>query len=123
MKLEPGKGLVTVKDAKYEEYELSQRPESYNLMKQTLEEFQKFVRKQEVASITRVDLLKYKQWLVNRGRTHRTAGNKMLRVNLERARRPVDVVPLQTLQLLLAQTRHQEGLEHAKLKRITVLEE
>jgi hypothetical protein len=50
-------------------------------MKQTLEEFQKFIKKQDVASITRVDLLKYKQWLVNRGRAQRTAGNKMLRVN------------------------------------------
>jgi integrase len=64
-----------------EDYRLSQRPESYNLMKQTLEEFVAFVKKQEVSSITRIDLLKYKQWLVNRGRSVRTAGNKMLRVN------------------------------------------
>ena len=64
-----------------QEYQLSQRPESYNLMNQTLEEFAKFVKKQNVEDITRVDLLKYKQWLVNRGRSIRTAGNKMLRVN------------------------------------------
>lgn len=64
-----------------QDYELSQRSESYNLMKQTLEEFEKFVKKQDVASITRIDLLKYKQWLINRGRSPRTAGNKMLRVN------------------------------------------
>jgi integrase/recombinase XerD len=64
-----------------EDYRLSQRPESHNLMKQTLEEFVAFVKKQKVEDITRIDLLKYKQWLVNRGRSVRTAGNKMLRVN------------------------------------------
>jgi integrase len=64
-----------------EDYSLSQRPESYNLMKQTLEEFLTFVKKQNVADVTRIDLLKYKAWLVNRGRSIRTAGNKMLRVN------------------------------------------
>jgi integrase len=64
-----------------EDYKLSQRPESYNLMKQTLEEFIGFVKKSNVADVTRIDLLKYKQWLVNRGRSVRTAGNKMLRVN------------------------------------------
>jgi integrase len=31
--------------------------------------------------MTREDLLRYKQWLVERGRSLRTAGNKMLRVN------------------------------------------
>jgi integrase len=50
-------------------------------MKQTLGEFVEFNKKSVIADITRVDLLKYKQWLVNRGRTVRTAGNKMLRVN------------------------------------------
>lgn len=64
-----------------QDYELSHRPESYELMKQTLEEFEKFVKKQNIADITRIDLLKYKQWLVTRGRSVRTAGNKMLRVN------------------------------------------
>jgi hypothetical protein len=64
-----------------EDYKLSQRPESYNLMKQTLEEFVKFNRKSLLTDITRVDLLKYKTSLVGRGRSLRTAGNKMLRVN------------------------------------------
>jgi len=46
-----------------QDYELSQRSESYNLMKQTLEEFEEFVKKQEITEITRMDLLKYKHWL------------------------------------------------------------
>jgi hypothetical protein len=50
-------------------------------MKQNLDEFVEFNKKSVIADITRVDLLKYKQWLVNRGRTVRTAGTKMLRVN------------------------------------------
>jgi integrase/recombinase XerD len=64
-----------------EEYRLSQRPESYALMKQTLNEFNGFIRKNIISQITRLDLLKYKAWLVERGRSQRTAGNKMLRVN------------------------------------------
>jgi integrase len=64
-----------------EEYRLSKRPESYGLMKQTLEEFFAFCRKNILANITRLDLLKYKAWLIGRGRSDRTAGNKMLRVN------------------------------------------
>src|SRR5262249_39623352 len=38
-------------------------------------------KKTNLKDINRADLLKYKQWLVNRERTLRTAGNKMLRVN------------------------------------------
>jgi hypothetical protein len=64
-----------------EEYRLSQRPESYALMKQTLEEFVIFTGKNLIDRITRLDLLKYKEWLIGRGRSARTAGNKMLRVN------------------------------------------
>jgi integrase/recombinase XerD len=64
-----------------EEYRLSQRPESYALMKQTLEEFVNLTGKNLIDRITRLDLLKYKQWLIERGRSARTAGNKMLRVN------------------------------------------
>jgi integrase len=64
-----------------EDYKLSQSAESFELMKQTLEEFLDQCRKIEIKSITREDLLKYKKWLVNRGRSLRTAGNKMLRVN------------------------------------------
>jgi integrase/recombinase XerD len=64
-----------------EEYRLSKRPESYGLMKQTLYEFQRVCHKNIISQITRLDLLKYKAWLVERGRSVRTAGNKMLRVN------------------------------------------
>jgi integrase len=70
-----------------DDYKLSQSDASHELMKQTLEEFWDFVRKIDVkklenlANITREDLLKYKKWLVNKNRSLRTAGNKMLRVN------------------------------------------
>jgi len=50
-------------------------------MSQTLEEFVLFANKSTVQSVTRVDLLKYKQWLIHRGRSVRTAGNKMMRAN------------------------------------------
>lgn len=63
------------------DYKLSQSAESHALMSQTLEEFRLFVKKTNLKEITRADLLKYKQWLVNRDRSLRTAGNKMLRVN------------------------------------------
>jgi integrase len=64
-----------------EDYKLSQSAESHALMSQTLEEFRVFVRKTNLKEISRSDMLKYKQWLVNRDRSLRTAGNKMLRVN------------------------------------------
>lgn len=70
-----------------EDYRLSQQPESYNLMKHTLEEFAGFIKTQALADITRLDLLKYKQWLQTRPasqgakNTLRTAGNKLMRVN------------------------------------------
>jgi integrase len=70
-----------------DDYKLSQSDASHELMKQTLEEFWDFVRKidakklDDLAKVTREDLLKYKKWLVNRNRSLRTAGNKMLRVN------------------------------------------
>src|SRR5262249_23226495 len=63
------------------DYKLSQSAESHALMLQTLEEFRVFVKKTNLKEITRADLLKYKQWLLNRDRSFRTAGNKMLRVN------------------------------------------
>jgi integrase/recombinase XerD len=63
------------------DYELSQRPESYALMKQTLEEWLAFSRKHVAHDIKRIDLLQYKADLIRRGRSERTAGNKMLRVN------------------------------------------
>ena len=63
-----------------EEYKLANRPRSYALMKQTLEEFNGFCRKNIIGRITRLDLLRYRQWLIDKGRTDRTASNKMLRV-------------------------------------------
>ena len=64
-----------------EEYRLANRPRSHALMKQTLEEFSGFVHKNVISQITRLDMLKYKQWLIDKGRSDRTASNKMLRVN------------------------------------------
>ena len=64
-----------------EEYKLTNRIESYNLMRQTLLEFNAWCRKNIVNRITRVDLLKYRAWLIEKGLSERTAGNKMLRVN------------------------------------------
>jgi integrase/recombinase XerD len=78
---EPPLMIAYTLDRFLEEYKLSHRPESYNLMKQTLEEFTAFCRKNIINQITRLDLLKYKEWLVGRKRSLRTAGNKMLRVN------------------------------------------
>jgi integrase/recombinase XerD len=63
------------------DYKLSQSAESHALMSQTLDEFRVFTKKTNLKDITRADMLKYKQWLVNRDRSLRTAGNKMLRVN------------------------------------------
>ncbi|HTR24503.1 MAG TPA: site-specific integrase [Terriglobales bacterium] len=63
-----------------EQYKLTNRPRSYALMKQTLNEFNGWCRKNLVNHITRLDLLKYRQWLIDRKRTERTASNKMLRV-------------------------------------------
>ncbi|HTR27394.1 MAG TPA: site-specific integrase [Terriglobales bacterium] len=64
-----------------EEYKLINRIESYKLMKQTLYEFRDWVKKNIINRITRVDLLKYRQWLIDKKRSPRTASNKMLRVN------------------------------------------
>lgn len=50
-------------------------------MMQTLNEFNAHCRKNIISQITRLDSLKYKAWLVERGRSQRTAGNKMLRVH------------------------------------------
>ena len=63
-----------------EEYRLANRPRSHALMKQTLEEFHKFAGKNIITQITRLDLLRYRQWLIDRKRSDRTASNKMLRV-------------------------------------------
>jgi integrase/recombinase XerD len=63
-----------------EEYRLSHRPESHGLMEQTLNEFNGWCRKNLVEKITRVDLLRYRAWLIDKKRSPRTAANKMLRV-------------------------------------------
>ena len=64
-----------------EEYKLSHRPESHALMKQTLDEFHALTRKNLIEKISRVDLLRYRAWLIEKKRSPRTAANKMLRVN------------------------------------------
>ena len=63
------------------DYKLSQSLESHGLMKQTLSEFRQVIKKALLSDLTREDFLRYKQWLIGRGRSLRTAGNKMLRVN------------------------------------------
>jgi hypothetical protein len=63
-----------------EEYRLSHRPESHALMEQTLNEFHGWCRKNLIETITRVDLLRYRAWLIDKTRSPRTAANKMLRV-------------------------------------------
>lgn len=64
-----------------EEYRLSHRPESHELMKHTLNEFIAWCKKDYIPKITRVDLLQYRAWLISKNRSARTAANKMLRVN------------------------------------------
>ena len=65
-----------------EEYKLTNRIESYNLMRQTLYEFRDFVKKNIINQIIRLDLLRYKQWCIEtRKNKPRTAANKMLRCN------------------------------------------
>jgi len=44
-----------------EEYRLSHRPESHALMKQTLEEFHRWVKRETIATINRTDILRFKQ--------------------------------------------------------------
>jgi integrase len=64
-----------------EEYRLSHRPESHALMEHTLNEFHGWCRKNLIEQISRVDLLRYRAWLISKKRSPRTAANKMLRVN------------------------------------------
>jgi integrase len=72
--------MVYALPAFLEEYRLAHRPESFKLMEQTLNEFHGWCRKNLVAKITRVDLLRYRAWLIDKKRSPRTAANKMLRV-------------------------------------------
>ncbi len=75
-----------------EEYRLSHREESYNLMKHTLYEFfgyrdengrrvHGFVSANLIEHVRRYDLLRFKQHLIDKGRSERTAANKCLRIN------------------------------------------
>ncbi len=51
-------------------------------MRQTLSEFRDFVKKNIINQLTRLDLLRYKQWCIEtRKNKPRTAANKMLRCN------------------------------------------
>jgi integrase len=50
-------------------------------MKQTLDEFHVLTRKNLIEKISRIDLLRYRAWLIEKKRSPRTAANKMLRVN------------------------------------------
>jgi len=79
-------------DGWLEEYRLSNSKESHNLMKQTLHEFfgrldesgrwvRGFLAVNIIAQVKRVDLLRYRAWLIEKKRSPRTAANKMLRVN------------------------------------------
>ena len=69
-------------DTWLEEYRLSHRPESHGLMQTTLNEFRGWLRRDYIAKITRVDLLRYREWCIQTHKNKpRTAANKMLRVN------------------------------------------
>lgn len=69
-------------DTWLEEYRLSHRPESHSLMKTTLNEFRAWLHRDYIPKITRVDLLRYRQWCIETQKNKpRTAANKMLRVN------------------------------------------
>lgn len=70
-----------------EEVKLSSRPETYELYEQTIREFQRWnsnggAKRLNVADLIRMDLLKYRMWLIeNVKNSPRTAGNKLLRVS------------------------------------------
>ena len=81
MEAEPGKFFGAEQVPFLESYSLAQSDSSHELMTPTLQEFADFVKQNDLSKITREDLLRYKKWLVARGRSLRTAGNKMLRVN------------------------------------------
>ena len=75
-----------------EEYRLSHREETYNLMRHTLYEFfghwdekgrrvRGFVSASLIEHVRRYDLLRFKQHIIDKGRSERTAANKCLRIN------------------------------------------
>ncbi len=78
-------GRLTLRDAIdgfLEEVELTHRATSHELFKFDLNEFAVWGKHAAfLDQVTRIDLLKYKEWVQKTGRSERTAGNKMGRVN------------------------------------------
>jgi integrase/recombinase XerD len=69
-------------DAYLEEIELTRRATSHQLFKYDLNEFAVWAKHVVfIDQMTRMDLLKFKDWAQKSGRSERTAGNKMARVN------------------------------------------
>lgn len=64
-----------------EDYRLTHRPNSYSKTKQTLEEFHEYVKRANLADVTRIDVLKYGEWLLKKKRSPRTASDKFLTVH------------------------------------------
>ena len=69
-------------EAFLEELKLTHRPTSYELFAFDLNEFALWGKHIVfIDQMTRIDLLKFKEWVQKSGRSERTAGNKMGRVN------------------------------------------
>lgn len=69
-------------DTFLEELELTHRPTSHELFKFDLNEFATWGKHLVfLDQLARIDLLKYKEWAQKTGRSERTSGNKMGRVN------------------------------------------
>jgi len=64
-----------------EDYRLTHRPNSYSKTKQTLDEFVGYVKRANLGDVTRIDVLKYGEWLLKNKRSPRTACDKFLTVH------------------------------------------
>ncbi len=74
--------LISSASALYlEEVLLSLRPGTHELLAFDLGEFQSWFHGKYMDEITRLDLLKFRKWVEETGRSARTAANKMMRVN------------------------------------------
>lgn len=73
--------IAAAKDTYLAEIEHSRRPETHLLQKQTLEQFTAWCKHIYMDEITRLDLLRYKTWLVKEGNAVRTACNKVGRLS------------------------------------------
>ena len=62
-----------------EDYRLTHRP--YSKTKQTLEEFLGYSKRTNLGDVTRIDVLKYGEWLLKNKRSPRTACDKFLTVH------------------------------------------